>query len=267
MSFSKKLERLIEPICIPNITLYLVIGQTFVYLAALLGKINLNTIVFIPQLALEGEPWRILTFLFVPPDAHWLLYAFAIYFFYMMGSTLEAHWGTAKYHLFLLSGYLLTVGVAFLSPHAAATNYFIGGAIFLAFAYLFPDFEILLYFILPVRIKWIALITWVLFAYSFFTGQWPTRFAILASVGNFLLFFARDLILDLRHGHRRHRAKAQRIAEDSNPTHRHCCHVCGKTDLTNPELEFRYSADDHCYCTEHLPKRNAEPAPSERNPS
>ncbi len=262
MSLSKKLERLIEPFCLPNITLYLVIGQTLVYLLAQLGQINLGTIIFVPQLALQGEPWRILSFVFVPPAVHWIFFAFAIYFFYMMGSTLEAHWGKAKYHLFLLSGYLLTVGVAFLTPQAEATNYFIGGAVFLAFAYLFPNFELLLYFILPVRIKWIALITWIFFAYQFFTSGWPTRFAILASVGNFLLFFARDLILDLRQGHRRQRAKSQRVATEANPAHRHRCHVCGKTDLTHPALEFRYSADDHCYCPEHLPKRNVPLPPT-----
>jgi hypothetical protein len=152
------------------------------------------------------------------------------------------------------------VGFAFITPDFSATNIFIGGSIFLAFAYLNPEFVLYIFFILPVRIKWIGLITWVVYGYQFVTGDWSTRNAIIAAVGNFLLFFSRDIVLQIRTGHRRmsHQSKmfAAQRGEDE-PRHR--CHVCGKTDLTNPEMDFRYCskcAGDQCYCPEHI--RNHE---------
>ena len=78
---------------------------------------------------------------------------FAWYLFYLMGNALEGHWGAFRYNLFLLIGYLVTVAVAFLYPYAAATNIFIGGSVFLAFAYLYPDFQLYIFFIIPVRLN------------------------------------------------------------------------------------------------------------------
>lgn len=259
MSWFNKLERKLEPIAPSNITLYLVIGQTFVYLAEMFQLLDARRWVLLPALVVQGEAWRLLTFVLLPPAAHWAFIAFALWFLYFTGSALEASWGAVRYNLFLLTGYLLTVGLAFLTPYSIATNVFIGGAIFLAFAYLNPDFEILLFFILPVKIKWLALLTWLGYAYSFATGGWSTRLAVVAGVGNFLIFFARDLWLDLRTGQRRMKANARNAAKSAEREPRHRCYVCGKTDISHPDLDFRYCskcAGDQCYCPEHI--RNHE---------
>jgi Pyruvate/2-oxoacid:ferredoxin oxidoreductase delta subunit len=133
---------------------------------------------------------------------------------------------------------------------------FLAGSVFLAFAFLNPEFEMLLFFILPVKIKWLALLTWIGYGYKLAVGSWPTRLMVLAAIGNFLVFFAGDIVQRIRTGRRRmsHQAKVFAATPDEKEP-RHRCHVCGKTDLTNPLLDFRYCskcAGDQCYCPEHI---------------
>ncbi|MFT3783883.1 MAG: hypothetical protein QM790_17875 [Nibricoccus sp.] len=256
MSWLNKIERKLEPFAIHNLTLYLVIGQSFVYLTAMLGLLEVQRLLLVPSLVLRGEPWRLLTFVFIPPPTSWLFIAFALYLFFLFGSALEEYWGALRYNLFLLIGYVLTVGFSFFTPMEIGTNVFIGTAVFLAFAYLNPDFTMYIFFILPVKIKWLGLLTWIGLCWSFFVGDWSDRFAIIAGVGNFLIFFSRDIVLSIRHGSRRMKTQAahfSRANDEREP--RHVCHVCGKTDVSNPELDFRYCskcAGDQCYCPEHL---------------
>lgn len=259
MSLLDRLERVFGRFAIPNITLYLVMAQVFVLLGWILGRVDLDDLDLVPALVLDGQWWRVLSFLAVPPtprtDLIGLVFvAFAFYLFYFMGSALEGYWGTFRYNAFLFIGIALTVGVAFLTPGAAATNAFLAGSVFLAFAYLHPDFELSLFFLLPIKIKWFALVTWVLYAVTFVRGDWPVRFQVLASVGNFLLFFGRDIVLSMRQRRRRMEREASRISR-TEPEPRHVCHVCGKTDISHPQLDFRYCskcAGDQCYCPEHI---------------
>ena len=218
MSLLDRLERSLGRYAIPNLALYLVIGQVFVLLAFLLGQLDLRALELVPLLVINGEPWRAVTFLFLPPPPGMFGYffvAFAWYIFYLMGNALEGQWGVFRFNVFLLVGAVLTVAASFLTPLASATNGFIAGTVFLAFARLNPDFEMLLFFILPVRIKWLALLTWVLYGVQFALGGWSTRWQILASVGNFLLFFSRDILLTMRHRRRTMERQTRRIIADA----------------------------------------------------
>lgn len=257
MSFLDKLERTFGRLAIPNVSLYIVIGQVFVLFAAMLGRLKIESLMLLGAWVLDGDWWRLFTFIVVPPPVGGtfglVFVAFAWYLFYLMGSALEATWGTFRYNLYLLIGYVLTVGVAFLFPQAPATNMFLAGSVFLAFAYLNPDFQLALFFILPIKIKWLALVTWVLYGVRFIQGRWPTRFEILAAVANFLLFFGRDIVFSMRNRQRTMTREAERAREETHP--RHVCHVCGKTDLSHPQMDFRYCskcAGDQCYCPEHI---------------
>jgi hypothetical protein len=268
MSLPDKLERAFGRYAIPNLSIYIVIGQVFVLLGAMFQLLDLNLIVLVPRLVMHGEWWRLLTFPFflAPPTGSFgpIFTAFALYMFYMMGGALEGYWGAFRYNLFLFLGYALTVGAAFVTPGSAVTNLFLAGSVFLAFAYLNPDFEFIIFFILPVKVKWLALIAWVGYGVSFFLGEWPARLQILASVGNFLIFFAGDIFWGVRRGQRAMARKAQEFAEAGEP--RHKCHTCSRTDRTNPELDFRYCskcAGDLCYCSEHLQAHEHVVAPDE----
>ncbi len=258
MALLDKLERVLGRFAIPHLSLWIVIGQVFVLLSAMLGLVDLGYFVFVPELARHGEWWRAISFLLMPPPAGmfgYLFTAFAWYIFYLMGSALEGFWGEFRFNLFVFCGWALTVGAAFLTPLAPTTNLFIAGSVFLGFAWLNPDFELAIFFILPVKIKWLALITWVANAYYLAVGSWPLRLQILASVGNFLLFFGRDILLTMRHRRRTMVQHTRRIAAAAAPEVRHRCHTCGKTNLTDPQMDFRYCskcAGDLCYCSDHI---------------
>lgn len=252
MSILDNLEKKFRHYAITNITLYLIVGQVLFFLFHLSGKFILERVVLVPNLVLAGEWWRLLTFLFIPPLTNPLFAFFAWYMFYLMGGALEGHWGAFRYNLFLLTGYLVTVAVSFLFPFYPATNIFIGGSVFLAFAHLFPEFEILIFFILPVKMKWLALITWIGYGYQFFVGLWPTRMFILASVSNFLIFFGKDIYWRMKSGNKKMVTKAKEISKVKEAFH--TCATCGITDQTHPQMEFRYCPE--CsglgYCKEHI---------------
>jgi hypothetical protein len=164
MNISDYLEKKFRRFAIPNITLYLITGQVVLFVLNLVGQFDLAFTLLIPELVREGQWWRLIAFIFTPPAAHPVFIIFAWYLFYLMGNALEGHWGTFRFNLFLLVGYTVTVAVSFLFPAYPATNIFIAGSVFLAFAFLYPDFEILIFFILPVKVKWLALITWIGYA-------------------------------------------------------------------------------------------------------
>ncbi len=252
MSFLDKLERRYRTWAVPNITLFIVLGQAFFYLAGRSGQLDPGRMLLVPALVLEGEWWRLIAFLLIPPATNMLFIFFALYLFYLMGAALENHWGAFRYNVFLLTGYLLTVGVSFLTPYSPATNVFLGGSVFLAFAFLFPEFQLYIFFILPVRIKWLALLAWIGYGWSFLSGGAGAKLLVLASIGNVLLFFGRDILWGIRTGRRKMAEQARTLAGVKEAFHR--CAVCGKTDLSHPEEEFRYCPDCNGlgYCREHI---------------
>lgn len=237
----------------PNVTLYIIAGQIIFYLFLVTKKLDSEVILLIAGRVLEGQVWRLFTFALVPPEWNPIFAFFAWYLFYLMGSALEHQWGAFRYNIFLLIAYLATVGVSFITPDMPMTNAYIGGSVFLAFAFLYPDFTIYLFFLLPVKVKWLALVTWIFYFISFVFGGWTTRLTVLASAANFLLFFGRDIILKLKSGRRRMTLQAQRLVQENKPFHR--CTICGKTDKSHPDAEFRYCGQCRptvCYCKDHI---------------
>lgn len=261
MSFLNRIERKLGRFAIENTTLYILVGQVGFFLLALLGR-DLTPLIFLRMdLVFSGEFWRPFTFIFEPPGIPRgafgiVLLVFGWMVFYMMGNALEQFWGAFRYNLFLGIGWLLTVMVAALFPRNEATVLFIGTSVFLAFAYLNPDFEMLIFFILPLKIKWLALLTWIGLGYVLAVGDPATRLMVAASLGNFFLFFGADILARMRGGQRRMQRSARHFAaKAAEPEARHTCKVCGKTDRTHPQLDFRYCskcANDECYCAEHI---------------
>ncbi len=257
MSLLDRLERIFGRFALPNLTLYLVIGQVFVLLTRMLRLIDGEHLNYAPVLLMQGEWWRAFTFLFLVPlpgsAMGYVFVAFGWYLFYLMGAALESYWGVFRYNVFLLSSWVLTVAVSFLTPQYEVTNLYLLSSVFLAFAFINPDFQLLLFFVLPVKIKWLALLTWVLYAWQFAVGTMALRLQISAIVVTFLAFFAGAMLRGVRQGRRTAEQRTRRVREEAQP--RHVCHVCGKTDLTNPEMDFRYCskcAGDQCYCPEHI---------------
>lgn len=260
MSLLDSMEKKLRRYAVPNVTLYLILGQVLFFVFRLSGHFMLERILLVPGLVLWGDWWRLITFLFVPPLTNPIFAFFAWYMFYLMGNALESHWGAFRYNVFLLVGYVVTVAAAFLFPDVAATNIFIAGSVFLAFAYVYPDFQLYIFFIIPVKIKWLALLTWVSYAYQLIMGSWDTRLLVLASISNVLLFFGKDIFWRVKTGKRAMTAQARNLAGTREAFHR--CATCGITDLTHPAMEFRYCPEcaglgyckDHIFAHEHRKK-------------
>jgi hypothetical protein len=251
MALLDKLEKKIGRYAPENLTVYLIAGQTVFYVMFMTGRVDRSVTWFASAMLMQGDWWRLVTFIFDPPLSSPIFAFFAWYLFYLMGSALEGEWGAFRYVLFLLTGYFLTIAASFLVPAAMVSNVFIGGSVFLAFAFLYPDFTINIFFFLPVRIKWLALLTWLGYGYQMLFGGWNTRLMVFASICNFLLFFGRDLIWLAKSGQRRLTRQVSR--RDDTPFHR--CAVCGITDKDDPNMDFRYCSDcagQHGYCEKHI---------------
>jgi hypothetical protein len=259
MKLLNKLEKKLSRFAIPNLTMIFIVCQVAAYLLQIGNQSLLQQITLIPNRVLQGEVWRLVSFLFEPPITNAIFAFFFWYLFYLMGTSLEHTWGAFRYNLYLLIGYLATVGAAFIAPDQPASCGFLQGSVFLAFAYLFPDFQLMLFFILPVKIKWLALLQWVGYFYALIVYPPIVKLMVAASVCNFFLFFWKDIVQRIKTGRRRMVQQAQRIQESKLPEAFHCCRVCGITDQTHPEMEFRYCSQCKggcCYCSEHL--RNHE---------
>lgn len=272
MSLMSRLERRFGRWAIPNLTLILIAGQAALYIADRMpGGIQLDRIALNPARVMQGEVWRLVTFLFTPPGQPLIFVLFYFLLFHLFGSTLEHHWGTFRYNVYLLLGYVANVAAAFVAAAVvgveaagglgeeftmapmSATNMFLYGSIFLAFARLYPDFILNLMFVLPIRIKWLALIAWIGYGYTLAVGSMMERLLVVASVLNYLAFFGREHVRDFRHGHRRRSFQAK--AKKATAAPRHECRVCGANSDDSPRTLFRYCskcAGQACYCPEHI---------------
>lgn len=267
MSLLDRLERRLGGAALPGATLWILAGQAMVFVGQYLGPraeaggalAVFEALALDPGRVLEGQWWRLLTFPFLAPLGEFpLLVIFFFWFFYFIGTTLEATWGTFRYNAYLALGYIATVAAAFVAyavqPDAGiAVGDYMYGSLFLAFAKLFPDFEILLAFILPVRIKWLALLQWLGYWFVVFFGGWYDRLTVAAAVFAYLVFFGRELLRDARRGHRRMHQQAKTLKAPQRVTH--ACRVCGLTSAESPKTPFRYCsrcAGQCCYCPDHL---------------
>ena len=280
MSLIDRLERKYGRFAIPNLTTVLLAGQVLLFGVMMIrfrqGDGNpLANIYLIPGKVVEGEIWRLLTFLFEPPRTSPLFVIFFWMLFYLFGTTLEQQWGTFRFNLYLGIGYLANVAAAFLAwslldaQGITATNAFLYGTVMLAFARLYPDFTLNLFFILPVRIKWLALLMWIGYGYTLLTGGWMARLLIVASVLNYLLFFGREHLRDWQQGQRRRSFQAKTKPAAHRLTHR--CRICGLNSESSPKTLFRYCSQcdgQCCYCPEHIANhehvkaKQEDPSPS-----
>lgn len=248
------LERRLGRFAVPNATLGLIAGQVLVFLAMLAQQDSdlAERLMLTRQHVLAGEVWRVLTYVFVPPGINPLFALLFWYVFFLTGNALESQWGPFRYNVYLLVGWAATTAATLLIPGMAATNLFLQASVFLAFARLFPDYQFLLFFILPVKVKWLAWLQWAVYAVNLIQGPWVIRIMVLASVLNYLLFFAGEHVADLRADVRK--KSFERRARPAGRI-RHECAVCGRNSTDEPNTQFRYCSQcegGKCYCPDHL---------------
>lgn len=252
MSLLDQLERRFRRFAIPNLTGLIVAGQVVGYILQIVNPPAIENWMLIPARVMEGEVWRLILFPFWPPGVS-IFVIFALYFFYMMGTVLENTWGVFRFNLFMFVGYLATVGAAFLEPEQGTTNAYLGTSVFLAFALLYPDYRILLFMILPIKAKYLAAVTWFIYAIQFIEGPLTKRLTIAAAVLNIMLFFGPQFLARIRAARRKQQWAAKQVRSAEQPFHR--CAVCGANEKTHPQRDFRFcSKCDGAieYCEEHL---------------
>ncbi|MEM6855608.1 MAG: hypothetical protein AAF593_14470 [Planctomycetota bacterium] len=258
MKWTQQLERKLGRFALPHLTLGIIAVQVITFLAGVSNPAIISGMVLDSRLVLDGEWWRMLTFMMVPPSMSPIWALIAWYVLYLTGGGLENAIGTPKYNLYWLIGYVASVAAAFAVPGAPVSNGFLVTSVFLAFAVLYPDFEFLLFFILPVKVKWLALLSAAFFAFiaiaGIATGAWAGPAMVGAAVLNFMIFFGPELLRRIKRGHNHMRRQRDAIAAQNEPFHR--CSVCGITDISHPHAEFRYNPEEKgtvCYCLDHLP--------------
>jgi hypothetical protein len=253
MKLLDQLQRRFGRWAAPHVTEGLIACQVFVYSATFFQPHFVAKLQLVPSRVLQGELWRLVTFVCEPPLSNPLWAFFFWWFFYLMGTVLDATWGTFRYNVYLLTGLLATVAASFLHPDAPVMIAFLEWSVFFAFAFLYPDFKILVFFILPVKVKWLALIQWTIYGLIWLAGDWSIRLYVGAAVCNFFLFFWHDIYLRTRSGRRRIAGQVAEIEAARRP--RHTCVLCGANNISHPQMSFRYCskcAGSLCYCSEHI---------------
>ena len=267
---------------VPGLMRYIVIGNVLVYLLDMFGAggvpVASNLLSFSAAAILQGQVWRIITFIFVPMSGQNLIFfALTLYLYYFIGNALEREWGSNKFTIFYFFGVILNILVGFLA--GSASMYYVNMSMFFAFATLYPDLQFLLFFIIPVKAKWLAWIDAAFFAYAvvryLFMGYFLYALIPIVAILNYLLFFATDITSQFsywkgraRHTMNQHQNRSS-YGRSSGPkvinfhdaktktkaNYLHKCAVCGKTDLTDPQMEFRYCSrcnGYYCYCSDHI---------------
>lgn len=197
MDWIDKLNRKYGRHAVPHL-MYLVTGLMLaIYLAdLLLGGQASGMLYFNRHLILQGQIWRVVTFLFLPPNSSPLWILFSLYFYVIIGNGLENAWGSFRFNVFYLVGALAAIASGFLT--GVTVNEYLNMSLFLAFAAIYPDHEVLLFFFLPIKIKWLALLDLLFFAYALLAGSWPIKLAVVFALLNVALFFGSDLLRTVR---------------------------------------------------------------------
>ncbi|MDO4464400.1 MAG: hypothetical protein Q4C57_07605 [Bacillota bacterium] len=280
-------ERKFGKYAIKNLSLVLIICYAFGYLFEWIYPDFLHFLYLNPyKIIFQGQIWRLVTWLVVPPSGFDFFTLLMLYFYYSIGTTLERTWGTYRYNVYIFSGAIFTILGAFLLlgytmlfqtdvftalgedyftiVSGMFSTYYVNMSIFLAFAATFPNMQVLLFFILPIKVKVLGIIYGVILIYQFIVGYGTNlavlnvanRFVIAASLMNFIVFFLTSRgKIRMTPKQMKRRQEFRREVKKSVKITRHKCAICGRTEETNPELEFRFCSKcdgNYEYCQDHL---------------
>ena len=285
----KNLRRNFERFCfqnrnkgIPNLMLYVSVGTAVVYLMSIfLRDYTLyNALAFNRDAILQGQVWRLITYPFTSYHPNPFLQMISLLCYFSLGRAMENQWGTFKFNLFYFTGVILMdiYGMLF---NCAADVYYLNMSLFLSYATMYPHAGFLLFFIIPIKAWIFALFDLVIVLIGFLFDPFPYNLFPVIALANYFLFFGKDVMnvipVSWRANARRlfRKSKAKASGTSSQPKvipfpsagsyeastakphapYTHRCTICGKTDVSHPDLEFRYCSrcsGYHCYCQDHI---------------
>jgi len=269
------MERKFGRYAISNLMFYIIIvyGVGFLIMKTMPGlywswlSLDVNAI-------LHGQIWRLVTFLMYPPSTDFFYIIFSLYLYYMIGTQLEYQWGAFRFNMYFLTGVIGHILAAFIAYFTLGltgimfpmTTSYLNLSLFFAFAALYPNMEFLLFFVLPIKVKWLALVDGLIFAYEIFRSvkngimyspaYFATGVCAVLSILNFILFFSmtKEMKRFSYKEVKRKQAYHREVKRASSGT-RHKCAICGRTEQDGEHLEFRYCSKcngNFEYCQDHL---------------
>ncbi len=292
----KKLRRNFERFCIthqrwgiPNLMLFISLGSAVVYILSLIDRDQTlyQILCFDRRLILQGQVWRLITYVFTYQAGNIFLTAVSLLCYFSLGRAMENAWGTLRFNLFYFTGVIL-MDIFALCFGGRADVYYLNLSLFLGYATLYPDARFLLFFFIPIKAWIFALIDLGFTVYAVIDlasrgTTFPHYLFPLIAIANYLLFFGADVLnifpLSWRTNLRRLFRKKPKVQTKSQPAsgtipfagsyeaekarvktpYTHRCTVCGRTDVSHPDLEFRYCSrckGYFCYCEEHINSHN-----------
>lgn len=280
----KNLRRKFERFClrnrnkgIPNLMLYICIGNAAVYLMSMFAQNNFlyYMLCFDRTRILQGQVWRLVTYPLtmnagMGGGMSILLVAISLFCYYSLGMVIERSWGTLKFNLFYLSGVVMMDIFCMFFPNCRADVYYLNLSLLLAYSTMFPDNTFLFMMIIPIKAWMLALFDLALVLLGMVQSRFPYSLFPLIALANYFLFFGADVLNLFPRGFQqklrqlfRGKSKQPKVIpfhsgqkpQEPQQSYNHRCTVCGRTDVSNPELEFRYCSKCkgyYCYCQDHI---------------
>ena len=278
---------------IPNLMLFVTAGSALAYIFTMITGSDLlyQYLSFDYHLILQGQVWRLFSYALLYQGGNIVMTAIGLLCYFSLGRAMENIWGTFRFNLYYFSGillmdvYAMVIGACMGDPYGFYMSQFVSitylnMSLFLGYATLYPDAHFLLFFIIPIRAWIFALIDLLLVVFYLVNLPFPFNIFPLISLANYFLFFGKDVVnvfpVSWRANARRLLRKKKNYApKDAKPKnipfpaagsyqagvasvkkpYNHRCTVCGRTDVSHPELEFRYCSrchGYHCYCEDHI---------------
>lgn len=265
---------------VPNLMLYITIGTALVYLFTMATENDIlyYWLCFDRALILQGQVWRLISYALLMSRGNIVFMLLALMCYYSMGRGMENVWGTLRFNLFYLCG-IVIMDIYCMIFDCYADVYYLNLSLFLGYATLYPNAQFLIFFIIPVKAWVLALVDLVLVLAGLIGDVFPYNLFSVLSIANYFLFFGKDVLnvipLSWQANFRRLFRKKKKYAPESKSKpipfpsagsyqasvaqtkapYNHRCTVCGRTDVSDPDLEFRYCSrcsGYHCYCQDHI---------------
>ena len=281
MNFLNKLERKFGRHAITGLMKYIIICYIIGYIIEFVAPRFMSFLTLEPYMIFHyGQVWRLVSWILIPPQTNIFFAIIMMIFYYQLGTVLEQTWGSFRFNVYIFGGMIFTVLGAILMYFLMGqqvlggyfSTYYINLSIFLAFAVCYPDMKVMLYFIIPIKMKWMAIVYAALAVASAISSGWVARVAILASLLNFIIFFllTRNMKAYSPHEMKRKRDFRRQMGQSGmggrttnagngrsgqGQITRHKCAICGRTELDDPNLEFRFCSKcdgNYEYCQYHL---------------
>ena len=282
----KNMRRNFERFCmknrnkgIPNLMLYISLGTAIVYLMTLFSgnPVLYQFLAFDRTLILHGQIWRLFTYPLTAYNPNLLFMLVTLLCYYSLGRAMENQWGTLRFNIFYFTGVILMDIYSMIFGCRADVSY-LNLSLFLSYATMYPEASFLLFFIIPIKAWFLALFDLALILFGLITDPFPYNLFPIIALANYFLFFGKDVmnVIPMAWRMKAHRSfqkgparkkgpakvipfsdasASQSAAKRAEAPYTHKCTVCGRTDVTNPELEFRYCSKCngyYCYCEDHI---------------